>query len=349
MSQFAERTANALSFGQQRLVEIARTLISEPKIVLMDEPAVGLSANRLVELDTLLRRIRDEKGVTLIHYRARDPPGHGRMRPGNRAEFRTPHRRRATASRSREPDRSSRPTWERSSVLDVKHLKVAYGMTEVLCDVSFSIPARSIVALLGGNGSGKTTLLNTLVGMVRPAAGRRSLMASSVRAGAGRNRPRGNGAGPAGARSSGPNMTVMDNLELGAATRRDWPAIRADVSEMLELFPRLVPHRRRLAGSLSGGEQQMLAIGRALMARPRYLLMDEPSAGLAPTVVADMVDTILALNKRGLTILIVEQNIGVAAAVAEHAHILQNGEIAFSGPAPGLIDNPAVLQSYLGG
>jgi branched-chain amino acid transport system ATP-binding protein len=146
-----------------------------------------------------------------------------------------------------------------------------------------------------------------------------------------------------------PSMTVIDNLELGAATRRDWSAIRADVGEMFELFPKLVPHRGHLAGSLSGGEQQMLAIGRALMARPRCLLMDEPSAGLAPAIVADMVDTILALNKRGLTILIVEQNIGVAAAVAEHAHILQNGEIAFSGPAPGLVDNPAVLQSYLGG
>jgi branched-chain amino acid transport system ATP-binding protein len=145
-----------------------------------------------------------------------------------------------------------------------------------------------------------------------------------------------------------PNMTVLDNLELGAATRKDWPAIRADVDQMFELFPKLVKHRRQLAGALSGGEQQMLAIGRALMARPRCLLMDEPSAGLAPAIVADMVDTILALNKRGLTILLVEQNIGVAAAVAEHAHILQNGEIAFSGPAPGLVDNPAVLQSYLG-
>jgi len=146
-----------------------------------------------------------------------------------------------------------------------------------------------------------------------------------------------------------PSMTVIDNIELGAATRRDWPRIKADVDDVFGLFPKLVKHRRQLAGALSGGEQQMVAIGRALMARPRCLLMDEPSAGLAPTIVADMVDTILALNKRGLTILLVEQNIGVAAAVAEYAHILQNGEIAFSGPAPGLIDNPAVLQSYLGG
>jgi branched-chain amino acid transport system ATP-binding protein len=133
-------------------------------------------------------------------------------------------------------------------------------------------------------------------------------------------------------------MTVLDNLELGAVTRKDWPAIKADVSGIFELFPKLVKHRRQLAGALSGGEQQMLAIGRALMARPRCLLMDEPSAGLAPAIVADMVDTILALN----------QNIGVAAAVAEYAYILQNGEIAHSGPAAGLIDNPAVLQSYLG-
>jgi branched-chain amino acid transport system ATP-binding protein len=225
---------------------------------------------------------------------------------------------------------------------------VAYGITEVLRDVSFEVPAHSIVALLGGNGSGKTTLLNTLTGLVRPVAGSVALDGVEC-AGLSPDRiiQRGIAQVPQG-REVWPNMTVLDNLELGAATRKDWPAIRADVDQMFELFPKLVKHRRQLAGALSGGEQQMLAIGRALMARPRCLLMDEPSAGLAPAIVADMVDTILALNKRGLTILLVEQNIGVAAAVAEHAHILQNGEIAFSGPAPGLVDNPAVLQSYLG-
>jgi branched-chain amino acid transport system ATP-binding protein len=233
-------------------------------------------------------------------------------------------------------------------VLDIKHLKVAYGITEVLHDVSFQVPAHSIVALLGGNGSGKTTLLNTLLGLVRPVSGS-ILFEGAECAGLPPDRivRRGLAQVPQG-REVWPNMTVAENIELGAATRKDWPEISSDIEGIFELFPKLVPHRRRLAGSLSGGEQQMVAIGRALMARPRCLLMDEPSAGLAPSIVSSMVDTIMALNQRGLTILLVEQNIGVAAAVAEHAHILQNGEIAFSGPAVGLVDNPAVLQSYLG-
>ena len=233
-------------------------------------------------------------------------------------------------------------------MLDIKHLRVAYGITEVLRDVSFQVPARSIVALLGGNGSGKTTLLKTLIGVVRAVSG--SVQFEGVEC-VGLRPDRIVRQGivqvPQG-REVWPTMSVIDNLELGAVTRRDRRAIQGDVAEIFALFPKLVPHRRHLAGSLSGGEQQMLAIGRALMARPRCLLMDEPSAGLAPAVVADMVETILTLNRRGLTILLVEQNIGVAAAVAEHAHVLQNGEIAFSGPAAGLVDNPAVLQSYLG-
>jgi branched-chain amino acid transport system ATP-binding protein len=233
-------------------------------------------------------------------------------------------------------------------VLDIRHLRVSYGITEVLRDVSFAVPAKSIVALLGGNGSGKTTLLNTLIGMVRPAGGS-VLFEGAECAGLPPDRivRRGLAQVPQG-REVWPSMTVIDNLELGAVTRKDRAAIKSDVEETFALFPKLAPHRKRLAGALSGGEQQMLAIGRALMARPRCLLMDEPSAGLAPAIVGDMVETILALNKRGLTILLVEQNIGVAAAVAEHAHVLQNGEIALSSPAAGLLDNPAVLQSYLG-
>jgi branched-chain amino acid transport system ATP-binding protein len=233
-------------------------------------------------------------------------------------------------------------------VLAIQHLKVSYGITQVLRDVTFEVPAGKIVALLGGNGSGKTTMLNTLSGIVRSGGGSilfegkecAGLSADSIVR-------RGIAQVPQG-REVWPTMSVQDNLELGAATRRDWAGIRADMNDVYEMFPKLAPMRKRRAGSLSGGEQQMVAIARALMARPRCLLMDEPSAGLAPAIVGDMVDTILALNKRGLTILLVEQNIGVAAAVAEHAHILQGGEITFSGAAASLVDNPEVLRSYLG-
>jgi branched-chain amino acid transport system ATP-binding protein len=233
-------------------------------------------------------------------------------------------------------------------VLDVQHLRVSYGITEVLRDVTFTVPQRTIVALLGGNGSGKTTLLNTLMGLVRPSAG--SVQFEGVEcAGLAPNKivARGIAQVPQG-REVWPSMSVLDNLELGAATRNDWPGIKRDLDEILDLLPKLRPQTKRPAGALSGGEQQMVAIGRALMARPRCLLMDEPSAGLAPSVVSEMVDTIMALNERGLTILLVEQNIGVAAAVAEYAYVLQNGEISFSGDAAGLIDNPEILKSYLG-
>jgi len=233
-------------------------------------------------------------------------------------------------------------------MLAVRQLSVAYGPTVVLREVSFEVPARSIVALLGGNGSGKTTILNTLTGMVRPRGGTFSFEGAECVG----LRPdqivrRGIAQVPQG-REVFASMSVLENLELGASTRRDWPAIRSDIAEMLELFPRLKDKQGRRAGSLSGGEQQMVAIARALMARPKMLLMDEPSAGLAPVIVNDMVDAILALNRRGITILLVEQNVGVAAAVAERAHVLQNGAIAFSGPAAGLLDNPEVLSSYLG-
>ena len=233
-------------------------------------------------------------------------------------------------------------------MLDIKHLRVAYGITEVLRDVSFQVPTGKIVSLLGGNGSGKTTLLNTVAGLIRPLSGSVGFSGKEC-AGQPADRMVRNGLAqvPQG-REVWPNMSVTDNLELGAVTRRDWAAIKADLDSILALFPKLAQRRHQYAGSLSGGEQQMLAIGRALMARPRCLLMDEPSAGLAPAVVAEMVDTILALNRRGMTILLVEQNIGVAAAVAEEAHVLQNGEIAFSGPAGNLLDNPVVLSSYLG-
>jgi branched-chain amino acid transport system ATP-binding protein len=233
-------------------------------------------------------------------------------------------------------------------MLEIRHLSVAYGVTEVLRDVSFRVPAKSIVALLGGNGSGKTTTLNVLSGLLAPRGG------SVVFEG----RPidglptheivrRGIVQVPQGREVWG-GMSVRDNLDLGAVTRRDRGVMRADLEEVFALFPVLRERRARKAGTLSGGEQQMLAIGRALMSRPRLLLMDEPSAGLAPVAVQAMVVAIRRLHERGLTILLVEQNVGVAAALAQHAHVLMNGEIALSAPAADLLHNPDVLRSYLG-
>jgi len=144
------------------------------------------------------------------------------------------------------------------------------------------------------------------------------------------------------------DMTVHDNLEMGAAVRRDKRMIRRDIAGIYELFPALRARRFARAGALSGGEQTQLAIARALMARPRLLLMDEPSVGLAPLVVDTIIQTVRDLRNRGLTILLVEQNVGVAAAVADHAHVLKDGVIAYSGPARELIDNRDVLASYLG-
>lgn len=234
-------------------------------------------------------------------------------------------------------------------MLKVSGINVWYGVTEVLRDVSFEVPARSIVALLGGNGSGKTTVLNSLSGIVSPRSGSirlddQELSGQSpdfvVRNGM-TQVPQG--------REVFRSMSVQDNLEVGAATRKQGPSIQQDIQEIYTLFPRLAEKRDMLAGTLSGGEQQQIAIARALMARPKLLLMDEPSVGLSPVMVDSMIESIELLHRtRGLTILLVEQNVGVAAAVASQAHILKDGAIVFSGDAKQLIGNREVLSSYLG-
>jgi branched-chain amino acid transport system ATP-binding protein len=233
-------------------------------------------------------------------------------------------------------------------MLDVQHLSVWYDVTEVLRDVSFSVRESSVVALLGGNGSGKSTLLNALSGLVAPRAGSVRFQGEET---AGRGAHvmvrRGVVQVPQG-REVFADMSVEDNLELGAATRSSRNEISKDMAELFDLFPALRERRTRRAGSLSGGEQTQLAIGRALMSRAKLLLMDEPSVGLAPRMVDIVIDTILKLRERGLTILLVEQNVGVAAAVAEEAHVLKDGVIAYAGRAKDLINNPEVLASYLG-
>ena len=233
-------------------------------------------------------------------------------------------------------------------MLDVQHLEVRYGPTEVLRDVSFTVPANTVIALLGGNGSGKTTVLNAVSGLVAPRAGTVRVAGEDATGASPHSMVmRGVVQIPQG-REVFADMTVQDNLEVGAAVQQDKRAIRDDLDEIYGLFPALRARRLARAGVLSGGEQTQLAIARALMARPRLLLMDEPSVGLAPLVVETIVQTVRDLRTRGLTILLVEQNVGVAAAVADHAHVLKDGVIAYSAPAGDLIDNRDVLASYLG-
>lgn len=233
-------------------------------------------------------------------------------------------------------------------MLEVRNLSVWYGVTEVLRDVSFEVSAGQIVGLLGGNGAGKTTLLNTLSGLLQPRDGDMTVEGRSIK-----GLPpyeivrRGVAQVPQG-RFVWPHMSVKDNIELGAITRRDRAGIHDDVENVFELFPALRERHNAKAGALSGGQQQMLAIARALMSRPRLLLMDEPSHGLSPKIVEEMVATVRLLHQRGMTVVLVEQNVGVAAALVEQAHVLRNGTVALTLPGDQLLGNPDLLRSYLG-
>lgn len=233
-------------------------------------------------------------------------------------------------------------------MLELEEVVVSYGPTAVLRGVSLAVPGGSIAALLGGNGSGKSTTLNAISGFVRPRRGQilfdgqridRLPTDAIVRAGLAQV-PQG--------REVFASMTIAENLELGAVTRRDRAGIRADLERVLDQFPRLRARLRQAAGTLSGGEQQMLAVARALMARPRMLLMDEPSAGLAPRIVDELMDRVVTLKGQGLTILLVEQNVGAALAVAERAYVLKDGVIAVADQARNLVDNPEIVRAYLG-
>jgi branched-chain amino acid transport system ATP-binding protein len=235
-----------------------------------------------------------------------------------------------------------------AAMLRLQDVEVAYGPTTVLRGVSLEVPRGAVVALLGGNGSGKSTTLNAISGFIRPRRGdivfdgaRIDGLATDAIVKAGLAQvPQ--------AREVFNAMTVAENIELGAVTRRDRAAVQRDRERVFEQFPVLRARLRQLAGTLSGGEQAMLSVARALMAAPRMLLMDEPSAGLAPLVVDQLTEHIGALNRTGLTILLVEQNVGAALAVAERAYVLRDGVVAMNEEARNLVDNPDIVRAYLG-
>ena len=233
-------------------------------------------------------------------------------------------------------------------LLELRDVDVLYGRVQALRGVSLHVDAGEVVALIGSNGAGKTTTLRAVSGLVRPARGAVLLEGQPIHTlGAELIARRGVAHAPEGRRLFS-RMTVRENLEMGAFSRRDGDELRADRERVYELFPRLRERSGQIAGSLSGGEQQMVAIGRALMARPRVLLLDEPSLGLAPILVDTIFAVIRQINAGGTTILLIEQNALLALDVARRAYVLETGSIALSGYATELRESEAVQRAYLG-
>jgi branched-chain amino acid transport system ATP-binding protein len=223
-----------------------------------------------------------------------------------------------------------------------------YGDLHVLKDVDYRIEAGEIVCLLGGNASGKSTTMKAIMGVVVPARGDVRYEGQSLKGISVAERVRRGIAPVLEARRLFPRMTVYENLEMGAYTRPRSSEFEEDLQRVFTLFPRVEERLKQLAGTLSGGEQQMVAIGRALMARPKLLCMDEPSMGLSPVFVEQVFDIIQEINRQGTTIFMVEQNANMALQIANRAYVLQTGQVVLSGPAAELRQNPLIREAYLG-
>ncbi|MGQ9629793.1 MAG: ABC transporter ATP-binding protein [bacterium] len=233
-------------------------------------------------------------------------------------------------------------------MLRIENLHVHYGGIHALKGISIEVNEGEIVTLIGANGAGKSTTLRTISGLVKPSGGDIFYNGESIV----KYKPykivaAGISQVPEGRRIF-PNLTVEDNLDLGAYARRDGSGVAADKEEIFRLFPRLKERRKQLGGTLSGGEQQMLAIGRALMARPKLMLMDEPSMGLAPLLVREIFEIIQRINREGTTILLVEQNAHMALSIAHRAYVLETGSITLAGTPRELMEDENVKKAYLG-
>ncbi len=233
-----------------------------------------------------------------------------------------------------------------SKILEIKNLSVSYGGIEAIKNISFDVEAGSIVTLIGSNGAGKSSTLRSIAGIVKAKSGEVLFEGENI-LGLSPDQivKRGVTLVPEGRRVF-PNLTVAENLHVGAYLRKD--DIKPDLEYVYELFPRLKERSWQFAGTLSGGEQQMLAVGRAMMARPKLIMMDEPSLGLAPLIVQGIFDIIRTINKAGITVLLIEQNANMALKVADYAYVMQTGEITLSGTGAELLENEEVKEAYLG-
>ena len=237
---------------------------------------------------------------------------------------------------------------QRRPLLEFKGVDTYYGELHVLKGVNYVVGEGEIVCLLGGNASGKSTTMKTIFGIVRPQRGAVTYQGEEINNLPTAERVRRGIAPVPEARRLFPRMTVRENLEMGAYTRDDKPEIETDMERVFELFPRVKERLSQSAGTLSGGEQQMVAMARALMARPKLLCMDEPSMGLSPAYVEQVFDIIQTINRKGTSIFMVEQNANMALSIASHGYVLQTGVVVLEGSAKSLRDNEMVQQAYLG-
>jgi len=234
-------------------------------------------------------------------------------------------------------------------MLDIKDINVYYGAIHVIKGISLTVNEGEIVTLIGANGAGKSTTLRTISGLLKPKTGSIEFLGQNI-AGMAANQivKEGISQVPEGRRIFA-EMTVFENLELGAFVRNDKDGIAEDMQMVFKRFPRLEERKEQLAGTLSGGEQQMLAMGRALMSRPKLLLLDEPSMGLAPLLIREIFSIIVDINKTGTTVLLVEQNANMALSIANRAYVLETGRITISGDAKKLAASEDIRKAYLGG
>ena len=231
-------------------------------------------------------------------------------------------------------------------MLKIDELKVSYGGIEAVKGITFEVPERKIVTLIGANGAGKSTTLRTIAGLVKPAHGRIHLQGEDITSlSPDRIVSKGPTLVPEGRRVF-PDLTVLENLKIGAYLRTD--SLEDDLNWVYDLFPRLKERSWQAAGTLSGGEQQMLAVGRALMSRPKIIMMDEPSLGLAPIVVKGIFDIIQEINRQGVTVLLIEQNANMALKIADLGYVLETGRITLTGSGRDLLKNEDVKKAYLG-